>query len=98
MNIIKYDSSRILLGEDLKKGLENLIDFNYLKSGIIFCIVGSINNAILRTSNGDKKKFLMDYLRLFQLKGQFQEREFMSIMPLPIQMVQFMVGTFLKDL
>ena len=49
--------SRILLGEDLKKGLENLIDFNYLKSGIIFCIVGSINNAILRTSNGDKKVF-----------------------------------------
>jgi len=49
--------SRILLGEDLKKGLENLIDFNYLKSGIIFCIVSSINNAILRTSNGDKKSF-----------------------------------------
>jgi len=49
--------SRILPGEDLKNGIENLIDFNCLKSGIILCIVGSINNVILRMPNGDKKVF-----------------------------------------
>ncbi len=49
--------SRILPGEDLKNGIENLIDINSLKSGIILCIVGSIYNAVLRMPNGGKKVF-----------------------------------------
>jgi hypothetical protein len=49
--------SRIILGNDLKKGVEDLRDINGLKSGIILCIVGSISNAVLRMSNGDKKVF-----------------------------------------
>ena len=49
--------SRILPGEDLKTGLKDLIAINDLKSGIIVCIVGSLNHAVLRMSNGDKKVF-----------------------------------------
>jgi len=49
--------SRILPGEDLKIGLIDLISINDLKSGIIVCIVGSLNHAVLRMSNGDKKVF-----------------------------------------
>jgi predicted DNA-binding protein with PD1-like motif len=49
--------SRIIPGNDLKKGVEDLRDINGLKSGIILCIVGSISNAVLRMSNGDKKVF-----------------------------------------
>jgi hypothetical protein len=53
--------SRILPGEDLKTGLEDLIAINDLKSGIIICIVGSLNQAVLRMSNGDKKIFKGTY-------------------------------------
>ena len=53
--------SRILPGEDLKTGLIDLIAINNLKSGIIICIVGSINHAVLRMSNGDKKIFKGTY-------------------------------------
>ncbi len=49
--------SRILPGEDLKQSIEDLRDFHSLKSGIILCIVGSITDAVLRMSNGDKKLF-----------------------------------------
>jgi predicted DNA-binding protein with PD1-like motif len=49
--------SRILPGEDLKSSLQDIIDFNGLKSGIIICMVGSITNGALRMANGDKKIF-----------------------------------------
>jgi len=49
--------SRIIPGKDLKKGIEFLRDENDLKSGIIVSIVGSIDNAFLRMSNGNKKVF-----------------------------------------
>ncbi|MFY9638908.1 MAG: PPC domain-containing DNA-binding protein [Methanobacterium sp.] len=49
--------SRILPGEDLKTGLKDLIATNDLKYGIIICIVGSLNQTVLRMSNGDKKIF-----------------------------------------
>ena len=49
--------SRIMPGNDLKKSLEDLVDFRELKSGIIVCMVGSLNDAVLRMSNGNNKKF-----------------------------------------
>ncbi len=49
--------SRIIPGKDLKKGIEYLMDENDLKSGIILSIVGSLDNAFLRMSNGNKKLF-----------------------------------------
>jgi uncharacterized protein len=49
--------SRILPGEDLKIGLIDLTAINDIKSGIIVCIVGSLNYAVLRMSNGDMKIF-----------------------------------------
>lgn len=48
---------RLVHGQDLKTCLKNLTYKNGVKSGIIVCIVGSINNAVLRMSNGDKKVF-----------------------------------------
>lgn len=48
---------RILPGKDLKRTLENFTVGNGLKSGIIVCLVGSIKNAVLRMSNGNKKAF-----------------------------------------
>ena len=44
-------------GDDLKQGLEDLVDSNQFKSGIIVCMVGSLNDAVLRMSNGNKKCF-----------------------------------------
>jgi len=49
--------SRILPSEDLKKGIENIRVKNDLKSGIILCIVGSLNHAVLRMLNSDEKVF-----------------------------------------
>jgi uncharacterized protein len=49
--------SRIFPGKDLKKGLEDLVNKNGFKSGIIICLVGSITQAVLRMSNGNKKVF-----------------------------------------
>jgi uncharacterized protein len=49
--------SRMTPGNDLKKGLEDLINLYEFKSGIIICMVGSLNNAVLRMSNGNKKHF-----------------------------------------
>ncbi len=49
--------SRMMPGDDLKKGLEDLVDLEKLKSGIIVCIVGSLNDAVLRMANSDSKKF-----------------------------------------
>jgi predicted DNA-binding protein with PD1-like motif len=49
--------SRMTPGNDLKRGLEDLIHLYEFKSGIILCIVGSLNKAVLRMSNGNKKLF-----------------------------------------
>jgi predicted DNA-binding protein with PD1-like motif len=49
--------SRLKPGKDLKNCLENLRDENQLKSGIILCIVGSLNKAVLRMSNETEKIF-----------------------------------------
>jgi predicted DNA-binding protein with PD1-like motif len=37
--------SRITPGKDLKKSIEDLRDISDVKSGIILCMVGSVNNA-----------------------------------------------------
>ena len=49
--------SRMMPGDNLKKSLEDLVDLRELKSGIIVCMVGSLNDAVLRMSNGNNKKF-----------------------------------------
>ena len=50
--------SRMMPGDDLKRGLENLMDLCEFKSGIIVCMVGSLNDAVLRMSDGNKKNFI----------------------------------------
>jgi|WetSurMetagenome_2_1015567.scaffolds.fasta_scaffold83190_3 uncharacterized protein len=50
--------SRILPGDDLKKGLIDIMDNKCIKSGIILCMVGSLTEAVLRLANGDKKLFI----------------------------------------
>ncbi len=49
--------SRILPENDLKTSLENLMENNRFKSGIIVSIVGSLKETHLRMSNGNKKSF-----------------------------------------
>jgi len=49
--------SRLKPGEDLKKGIINIMKQNKLKSGIMICIVGSLNSATLRMANGNIKTF-----------------------------------------
>jgi len=49
--------SRLKPSEDLKKGIIDLMKRNKIKSGIILCIVGSLNSATLRMANGDIKTF-----------------------------------------
>jgi len=49
--------SRILPGEDLKTGLQDLIENKGLKSGVIVCMVGSISQGVLRMADGEKKVF-----------------------------------------
>ena len=49
--------SRMMPGDDLKKSLEDLVYLGELRSGIIICMVGSLNDAVLRMSNGNNKKF-----------------------------------------
>ena len=49
--------SRMMPDDDLKQGLESLMDLYEFKSGVIVCMVGSLNNAVLRMSNGNKKNF-----------------------------------------
>ncbi|MEN6573514.1 PPC domain-containing DNA-binding protein [Methanobacterium aggregans] len=46
--------SRLRPGEDLKKGIENIASEGNLKSGVLLCIVGSLNKAVLRMSNENK--------------------------------------------
>jgi uncharacterized protein len=49
--------SRLKPGEDLKKGIENIIKQNKVKSGVIICIVGSLVSATLRMANETLKTF-----------------------------------------
>lgn len=63
---------RILPGNDIKKSLENFTIKNGIKSGIILCLVGSIENAVLRMSNGDKKVF-KGYFELVSCEGTLSE-------------------------
>ncbi len=49
--------SRLMPGDDLKGVLEDIADLDEFKSGIIVCMVGSLNDAVLRMSNGNIKKF-----------------------------------------
>jgi hypothetical protein len=46
---------RLIPGQDLKNSLEDIQDENGLKSGVILCMVGSLNKAALRMANGTKK-------------------------------------------
>ncbi len=43
--------SRLTPGEDLKEGINDIISKNGIKSGIIICIVGSLNYANLRMAD-----------------------------------------------
>lgn len=49
--------SRLKPQEDLKKGIINISKQNQIKSGIIICIVGSLNSTTLRMANGNYKTF-----------------------------------------
>ena len=44
-------------GDDLKRVLEDLLALSGFKSGIIVCMVGSLDGAVLRMSNGRNKNF-----------------------------------------
>lgn len=46
---------RLIPGQDLKRSLEEIRDENGLKSGVIICMVGSLDNAVLRMANETKK-------------------------------------------
>lgn len=49
--------SRLEPGEDLKEGINNIIYQNIIKSGIIICIVGSLNYATFRMADEKLKTF-----------------------------------------
>lgn len=49
--------SRLTPHQDLKKGIEDIFRKSALNSGVMVCIVGSLNQAILRMSNGKSKAF-----------------------------------------
>ena len=53
--------SRLNQGEDLKEGIIDLIKRNELKSGIVICIVGSLNSATLRMADGSIKTFKVPF-------------------------------------
>lgn len=49
--------SRLLPDDDLKEGVIKITNENKIKSGIIICIVGSLNFATLRMANEEIKTF-----------------------------------------
>lgn len=49
--------SRLMPDEDLKDGITSIIYENKIKSGIIICIVGSLNSTTLRMANEEIKTF-----------------------------------------
>ena len=50
-------ASRLKPGQDLKKGIEDIIKNENLKSGVIISIVGSLNVAVFRMADGSNKLF-----------------------------------------
>lgn len=50
-------ASRLKPGQDLKKGIEDIVKNENLKSGVITSIVGSLNVATLRMADGKNKLF-----------------------------------------
>lgn len=46
---------RLVPGQDLKKSLEKIRDNHGLKSGVVLCLVGSLDEAVLRMADGNKK-------------------------------------------
>jgi len=48
---------RLKPGEDLKKGIIDNININKISSGIIICMVGSLDFATLRMSDGKIRAF-----------------------------------------
>ncbi len=46
---------RLVPGQDLKESLEEIRDNEGLKSGVILCLVGSLDEAVLRMADGNKK-------------------------------------------
>jgi len=50
-------ASRLKPGQDLKKGIEDIVKNENLKSGVITSIVGSLNVATLRMADGKDKLF-----------------------------------------
>lgn len=46
---------RLIPGQDLKSSLEDIRDKNGLKSGVIICMVGSLDHTVLRMADGNKK-------------------------------------------
>jgi predicted DNA-binding protein with PD1-like motif len=59
---------RLLPGDDLKKSLEEIRDLNGLKSGFVLSMVGSLDRAILRLSNG-KNKIICGPLEIVSSEG-----------------------------
>lgn len=49
--------TRLMPDEDLKKGINDIIKLNKIKSGVIISIVGSLNSATLRMADGGIKAF-----------------------------------------
>jgi predicted DNA-binding protein with PD1-like motif len=49
--------SRLKPYEDLKKGIIDILKREEVKSGILVCIVGSLNSATLRMANGNINTF-----------------------------------------
>ena len=45
---------RLVPGQDLKKSLEEIRDKHGLKSGVVLCLVGSLDEAVLRMADGNK--------------------------------------------
>jgi predicted DNA-binding protein with PD1-like motif len=46
---------RLHPGQDLKGSLLQIRDIEGLKSGVVVCMVGSLNGAVLRMADGNKK-------------------------------------------
>ena len=49
--------TRLMPHEDLKNGINDFIKSRKVNSGVITCIVGSLNSATLRMSDGSIKAF-----------------------------------------
>src|SRR5690606_32243438 len=64
--------SRFIPPEDLKMAILDLARKNSIKCGIIICIIGSLDKAILRMSNGHKR-LLKGPLEIVSAQGTIAE-------------------------